>query len=98
MNIQCEIGEEVVYIRKTETIDGATKFRLITSKINRIYIGKNGVRLYADKFKPIDYDDTISSTKMLLNMKGLVLVDEVVLAREDIKERYVKFCERNGEK
>lgn len=98
MNIQCEIGEEVIYIRKTKATDKPPMFKLITSKINRIYIGKNGVRLYTDKFKPIDYEDILSNTNILLVHKDLVLIEEFALTREDIKERYVKFCERNGEK
>lgn len=98
MNIQCEIGEEVLFIRRHKVIDNIQTFKLLVCPINRIYIGKTGVRIYAGKFKPIDYEDVISNTKMLLDMEGLVLVDEFVLARGDIKERYIRFCDRNGAK
>ena len=84
------------------TKDGKEEWYLLEDKINKIVETKNGRKYYTkSKFVPLDADDVDSSTDILENAKGYIIVREVFGLNDitrPIAENWIKWANENMDK
>lgn len=76
-------------------------FKLIVAKVQRVNIGKKKTSVYTKEFYPLDMEDIESNTRMMDESKGLILVGEpFVIKDEQIPyfEAVVDDFNKNGAK
>lgn len=84
--------------RRNETKDA---FKLIVAKVQRVNIGKKKTSVYTKEFYPLDAEEIESNTKMMDTSKGLIIVGEpFVIKEEDVPyfQAVVDDFNKNGAK
>ena len=84
--------------RRNETKDA---FKLIVAKVQRVNIGKKKTSVYTKEFYPLDMEEIESNTKMMDTSKGLIIVGEpFVIKEEDVPyfQAVVDDFNKNGAK
>ena len=90
----CKIGDTIGYIIKSQKF-GETewKWKLVETNVDRLYICKDGVRVYTKSFRAL-YDDEIrSNTNIITGNSKLILVQEPFLLNDDLRERVTQWVE-----
>lgn len=84
------------------TKDGKEEWYLLEDTINKIVENGKGRKYYTkSKFRPLDTDDIDSSTEILENAKGYIIVKEVFGLNDitrPIAENWIKWANENMDK
>lgn len=88
-----KVGDNICYIQHYLNPES---FKLITTPITGIRIGKKATKCYSKRLNAIDIDEITSNTDWLLRSKSLILVQEPFLDVGDLKERAERWCENKG--
>lgn len=75
--------DKIGYIRRTGYKDKAPEFKLIVAKVKRVVLGKTKNSVYTDKFYSLEMEEIESNTKWLHKSKGLILVDEPFVIKDE---------------
>lgn len=82
--------------------DGKEEWYLLEDTINKIVETKNGRKYYTkSKFVPLDADDVDSSTEILENAKGYIIVREVFGLNDITRlkaETWIEWANENMDK
>jgi len=93
MNVK--VGDTICYIQKyMETGDKDWKFRLVTTPITSIRIGKTATKAYSKRFYPLDVEELKSNTKCFA--PGIILVQEPFLDVGNLRETAERWIENEG--
>lgn len=74
---------------------------LLEGKITGIRMCKNGMRIYSKRFRPLDYEDVISNNDILMGNNRIMLVREVLLLTDEVRQRvepWIKWANENKDK
>jgi len=95
MNVK--VGDKIGIIHKHQPMDGTDwGYKLLTSKITAIHIGKHATMACSKDFRPIDVDDLESNTMWLDKIPTVLLVEEPFLCTSYLQERAENWVEREG--
>lgn len=92
MEIKCKVGDSIGMITKKYK-EGNVEWCLVEGKITGIRMCKNGMRIYSKKFQPLDYEDVISNNNILMGNNRIMLVREVLLLTDEVRERVEAWVE-----
>lgn len=73
--------------------EGNVEWCLVEGKITGIRMCKNGMRIYSKKFQPLDCEDVISNNNILMGNNRIMLVREVLLLTDEVRERVEAWVE-----
>ena len=73
--------------------EGNVEWCLVEGKITGIRMCKNGMRIYSKKFQPLDYEDVISNNNILMENNRIMLIREVLLLTDEVRERIEAWIE-----
>lgn len=97
MEIKCKVGDSIGMINKKYRKENV-EWCLIEGKITSIRMCKNGMRIYSKRFRPLDYEDVISNNDILMGNNRIMLVREVLLLTDEVRERveaWIKWANEN---
>ena len=97
MEIKCKVGDSIGMINKKYR-EGNVEWCLLEGKITGIRMCKNGMRIYSKRFRPLDYEDVISNNDILMGNNRIMLVREVLLLTDEVRERveaWIKWANEN---
>ena len=93
--------DKIGFIQRRRYEDKKDEFKLIVAKVTKVVIGKKKTSVYTKEFYPLDMEEIESNTSFINKSKGLVIVSEPFLIKdEDIQyfQAVVKDFNENGTK
>ncbi len=93
MNVK--VGDTICYIQKyMDQGDKEWRFRLVTTPITSIQIGKTATKAYSKRFSPLNVEELESNTKCFA--PGIILVQEPFLDVGGLRKIAEKWIESEG--
>jgi len=95
--VKAKVGDTICFLQKY-TPQGGTGwiFRLVEAPITSIHIGKNGIKAYSKRFRPIDVGELELNTEWLRKTEDLILVCEPFIDCDGLKERAERWVKGRG--
>lgn len=100
MEIKCKVGDSIGMINKKYNEENF-EWYLIEGKITGMRISKDGIKIESKKFRPLDYEDVMSNNDILMGGKNIMLVQEVLLLTDEVRQRvepWIKWANENKDK
>ena len=92
MEIKCKPGDSIGMINKKYNEENF-EWYLIEDKITSMRMCKDGMRIYSKRFRPLDYEDVISNNNILMENNRIMLIREVLLLTDEVRERVEAWIE-----
>lgn len=74
---------KIGYIQRRYDENNILKFKFVIAKIKKVVIGKKKTSVYSDKFYTLDAEELESNTKCIDASKGLLLVNEPFIVKDE---------------
>lgn len=74
---------KIGYIQRRYDENNIPKFKFVVAKIKKVVIGKTKTSVYSDKFYTLDAEELESNTKCIDTSKGLLLVNEPFIVKDE---------------
>ena len=85
------------YIQRRYDENNVPHFKLIVAKIKRVNIGVKSTKVYTKEFYPLDLEDLESTTEMFDTSKGIIIVQEPFILKDDEEEYFQDVVDRWNE-
>ncbi len=93
MNVK--VGDTICYIQKcTQPGDDEESFRLVTTPITSIRIGKTATKAYSKRFYALDVEELETNTECFT--RGMILVQEPFLDVGNLRENAERWIANRG--
>ncbi len=90
-----KVGDTICYIQKYMSQGGKEwSFRLLTTPITSIRIGKTATKAYSKLFNPLDVEELKINTKCFV--PGIILTQEPFLDVKNLREIAERWIENKG--
>ena len=74
------------YTQRRYDENNVPHFKFIVAKIKRVNIGVKSIKVYTKEFCPLDLEDLESTTEILDTSKGIIIVQEPFILKDDKEE------------
>ena len=85
------------YIRRTYSENKIPHFKFIVAKVKSVRIGAKATKVYTKEFCPLDLEDLESTTEMFDNSKGIIIVQEPFILKDDEEEYFQAVVDKWNE-
>lgn len=85
------------YIQRRYDENNVPHFKFIVAKIKRVNIGVKSTKIYTKEFYPLDLEDLESTTEMLDTSKGIIIVQEPFILKDDEEEYFQSVVDKWNE-
>ena len=77
--------------------ENSSSFKFIVAKIKRVNIGVKSTKVYTKEFYPFDLEDLESTTEMIDTSKGIIIVQEPFILKDDEEEYFQAVVDKWNE-
>ena len=85
------------YIQRRYDENNIPHFKFIVAKIKRVNIGVKSTKVYTKEFYPLDLEDLESTTEILDTSKGIIIVQEPFILKDDEEEYFQAVVDKWNE-
>ena len=85
------------YIQRRYDENNVPHFKFIVAKIKRVNIGVKSTKVYTKEFYPLDLEDLESTTEMFDTSKGIIIVQEPFILKDDEEEYFQAVVDKWNE-
>ena len=85
------------FIRRTYSENNIPHFKFIVAKVKSVRIGAKSTKVYTKEFYPIDLEDLESTTEMIDTSKGIIIVQEPFILKDDEEEYFQTVVDKWNE-